>query len=189
MQVPGIPVQLGVARRTYLAVAVLHPQTHVGPLQASSYRHGPSNRKGETLLPGLYKYLDHVRTRNAYFGTPLLRPAGPLRCVFSFACFLLSQLRVQVEDGSNVDFYARHGFVRSEITDEVASGRVLLSGNRDAALVAVRGMVEQENGGAVVMNLMARLLHDAGDVGGAVDAYLKAVQVRAVVAVPFHLCG
>lgn len=85
-----------------------------------------------------------------------------------------------MEDDSNVEFYARHGFVLSETIDQVAGGRFLLSGNRDAALMAVRGMTEQENNGAVVMNLLARLLHDAGDVEGAVNAYLKAVQVCAV---------
>ena len=43
-------------------------------------------------------------------------------------------------------------------------------------------MVSGEGGGeapgAVVMNLMARLLHDAGNLEGAVNAYLKALEVR-----------
>lgn len=92
----------------------------------------------------------------------------------------MMQLRVEIDDGSKADFYARHGFVRFESNEKVAPGRVLLSGERDAALCAVRGLLEQEAGGAVVMNLLARLLHDAGDLQGAVDAYLKAVQARAV---------
>lgn len=54
---------------------------------------------------------------------------------------------------------------------------MLLSGERDAALTAVRGSLDGGAGrGAVGMNLMARLLHDAGDLQGAVDAYLKALE-------------
>lgn len=75
---------------------------------------------------------------------------------------------------STLDFYARHGFVCSTTPSGAApGGRALLSGDRDAALTAIRGSLD---GGAVGMNLMARLLHDAGDLQGAVDAYLKALE-------------
>lgn len=57
---------------------------------------------------------------------------------------------------------------------------MLLAGDRDAALSAIKETMvsgEGEGPGAVVMNLMARLLHDAGNLAGAVDAYLKALEV------------
>lgn len=84
---------------------------------------------------------------------------------------------MEVGDESSLDFYTRHGFVRTENDEEVGTSHVVLRGDRDAALAAIRGMAEQGSGGAVVMNLVARLLHDKGDLEGAVDAYLKAVQV------------
>lgn len=90
----------------------------------------------------------------------------------------------------SVDFYARHGFVRSTTDGASPEGRVLLAGDRDAALTALRSKAMSvpttgDGGGeakgaadAVAMNLMARLLHDAGDLAGAVDAYLKALEVQ-----------
>lgn len=105
-------------------------------------------------------------------------------CCRSSNTFPSNQLRVEIEDGSLrqlEEFYARHGFVRSIPDERAGPGRILLSGERDAALAAVRGILEEGDGGgadAVVMNLQARLLHDAGDLEGAVDAYLKAVQAR-----------
>lgn len=106
------------------------------------------------------------------------------------------QLRVEADDSpESVAFYARHGFIRSTGCSPLseaeagakAEGRVLLAGDRGAALSAIKAMmvspVEGEGEcpnavGAVVMNLMARLLHDAGNLEGAVDAYLKALEVR-----------
>lgn len=80
-------------------------------------------------------------------------------------------------------FYARHGFVGSASNDErFAPGRLWLSGDRRAALKGVRGLLGEkylrENGGnAILANLLGRLLHDTGDLQGAVDAYLKALEV------------
>lgn len=89
------------------------------------------------------------------------------------------QLRVEVEDSpQSVDFYSRHGFIRS--VEAASEGRVLLAGDRVEALGAIQASLtggdEQGTVGAVVMNLMARLLHDAGNLQGAVDAYLKALE-------------
>ncbi|CAN0267269.1 unnamed protein product [Ectocarpus sp. 12 AP-2014] len=92
----------------------------------------------------------------------------------------ISQLRVEVDDSpQSVDFYSRHGFIRS--VEAASEGRVLLAGDRVAALGAIQASLtggdEQGTVGAVVMNLMARLLHDAGNLQGAVDAYLKALEL------------
>eukprot|EP00903_Cladosiphon_okamuranus_P012524 g11727.t1 len=92
----------------------------------------------------------------------------------------INQLRVEAEDSlQSIDFYARHGFI--PFTEELQSpseGRVLLAGDRGAALSAIKDMMESgECPGAVVMNLMARLLHDAGNLDGAVNAYLKALEM------------
>lgn len=58
---------------------------------------------------------------------------------------------------------------------------MLLAGDRGAALSAIKDMVKTGEGpGAVVMNLMARLLHDAGNLQEAVNAYLKALEVYEV---------
>lgn len=63
---------------------------------------------------------------------------------------------------------------------------MLLSGDRDAALKAIKELVSVSGsssgegtgvGSAVVMNLIARLLHDTGNLQGAVDAYLMALKV------------
>lgn len=61
---------------------------------------------------------------------------------------------------------------------------MLLAGDRGTALSAIKermvAPVEGGGGGAVgavVMNLTARLLHDAGNLAGAADAYLKALEV------------
>lgn len=111
--------------------------------------------------------------------------ANPLR--------LSPQLRVEADDSpQSVDFYVRHGFVRFTTDEALPEGRTLLAGDRDAALTALRTMATStsvtppgDRGGeakggadAVAMNLMARLLHDAGDLAGAVDAYLKALEVQ-----------
>lgn len=66
---------------------------------------------------------------------------------------------------------------------------MLLAGDRGAALSAIKELMvsgEREGAapGAVVMNLMARLLHDAGNLEGAVNAYLKALEVRAPYTAP-----
>lgn len=87
---------------------------------------------------------------------------------------------MEVDDSpSSIDCYSRHGFIRS--TDAASEGRVHLQGDRMAALVAVQaslgGGEGQAAGSAVVMNLMGRLLHDAGDLPGAANAYLKALEV------------
>ncbi|CAN0086278.1 unnamed protein product [Ectocarpus fasciculatus] len=95
----------------------------------------------------------------------------------------ISQLRVEVDDSpQSVDFYTRHGFIRS--VETASEGHVLLVGDRVAALEAIQASLTGGDGddqgtvGAVVMNLMARLLHDAGNLQGAVDAYLKALEAR-----------
>lgn len=127
-----------------------------------------------------------MRTASVLTRRHLAIPATSLRH------FCSCQLRVEADDSpQSVGFYARHGFVPS--TEESSSegrGFVLLAGDRDAGLSAIRAMtmvVSPAEGegegrgpgtvGAVVMNLMARLLHDAGDLAGAVDAYLKALEV------------
>lgn len=93
---------------------------------------------------------------------------------------LPSQLRVDV-DGSpeSLEFYSRHGFVRSSAEDvKSPTGGVILAGEREAALKAVKASLEDGAvPGAGAMNLMARLLHDAGDLQGAVEAYIKALEV------------
>lgn len=92
------------------------------------------------------------------------------------------QLRVEADDSpQSKEFYARHGFVSA--TKASADGCLLLAGDRNAALTAIQELFREGEGedvggvGAVVMNLMARLLHDAGNLQGAVDAYLKALEV------------
>lgn len=84
-------------------------------------------------------------------------------------------------DGSreSLDFYSRHGFVRSP-TDGTPSSEgqlLVLSGDREAGLRAIRALPQEGASiGAVGMNLMGRLLHDVGDLQGAVNAYLKALE-------------
>ncbi|CAM9139765.1 unnamed protein product [Scytosiphon promiscuus] len=92
----------------------------------------------------------------------------------------ISQLRVEVEDSAaSIGFYSRHGFIPS--TEAAPEGCVLLEGDRVAALEAVQaslgGGESQGAVGAVAMNLLARLLHDAGDLPGAANAYLKALEI------------
>lgn len=96
--------------------------------------------------------------------------------------FIPLQLRVEADDSpQSVKFYARHGFISA--TEASPEGRLLLTGDRNAALTAIQeslreGEREGQSGvGAVTMNLMARLLHDVGNLQGAVDAYLKALEV------------
>lgn len=84
-------------------------------------------------------------------------------------------------DGSrkSLDFYSRHGFVRPspEGTPSSKGEVAVLSGDREAGLRAMRALTQEGASiGAVGMNLMGRLLHDVGDLQGAVDAYLKALE-------------
>lgn len=99
------------------------------------------------------------------------------------ACVFFLQLRVEADDSpQSAQFYARHGFVSA--TEVSPEGRLLLAGDRNAALAAIQESLREGGGegqggvGAVTMNLMARLLHDVGNLQGAVDAYLKALEVR-----------
>ena len=110
-----------------------------------------------------------------------ISPAAKFCSIPSF--FFLVQLRVEA-DGSpqSVKFYARHGFIPSD-EEATSEGQVLLAGDRGAALSAIKEIMVSGDGvreapGAVVVNLMARLLHDAGNLEGAVNAYLKALEVR-----------
>ena len=87
---------------------------------------------------------------------------------------------MEVDDSpQSLEFYSLHGFVPSANGQgESAEGRMLLSGDRDAGLEAIEASLKGGAVSAVVMNLKARLLHDKGDLQGAVDAYLKALEVR-----------
>lgn len=115
-----------------------------------------------------------------------------LACLKTHLCQSLdvpSQLRVEVDETllpMKQAFYARHGLVSWSLespSDKSPRGSVLLVGDRGVALEAAEKVVAEsvptgDGCSAVMLNLVARLRHDAGDLEGAVDAYLRALQVH-----------
>lgn len=121
-------------------------------------------------------HLLHSRLR----GRPRFAVVAPLTAAAFRSHAARPQLNVEVEDSpAAIEFYSGHGFVHSSTSSmPLQEGRLLLSGERDAALQAIEGSLAKGLGvSAVMMNLLGRLRHDAGNLQGAVDAYLKALEV------------
>ncbi|KAG5182508.1 hypothetical protein JKP88DRAFT_354645 [Tribonema minus] len=94
----------------------------------------------------------------------------------------VSQLRARAADAAAL---APLGFAR----DAAAADGWGLRADRGAALAAADAALAAAPRDAARANVRARLLHDAGDVAGAVDAYMSAVQIDPTRGEVFRRCA
>ena len=97
------------------------------------------------------------------------------------ARFLNAGSRVRQLRGraSDRQFLAARGLIdctSSSSSTASANSEWSLAGDRAAMQGAVQEALESRPASAALLSIAARLLHDAGDIAGAVDAYLRAVQ-------------